>query len=47
MILVANKVDLDHQRKVKLEEGADLAAEMGVSKYFFTILIARSSLSYL
>ncbi|PIK56700.1 putative ras-related protein [Apostichopus japonicus] len=36
MILVANKVDLDHQRKVKLEEGADLAAEMGGIPYIET-----------
>ena len=30
MILVANKVDLVHQRKVTEEDGKALAAELGV-----------------
>lgn len=37
MILVANKVDLVHQRKVTEEEGKNVAAELGVSECIYAL----------
>lgn len=38
MLLVANKIDLIHQRKVMPEEGRQLAEDLKVVMHFITIL---------